>query len=140
MLTFALALLGGLLQLLELIENREQGRLDRQQAADAQAREERALVEEREFRERLIATIAALVEHAPDQSTHYVVGTRPVPVKSAITRGVFLGTAHPNQLVVVTGRSSRWVKIRFQDNLEERAIEGWVLKHYLVRRPAGERD
>lgn len=134
-LTFAIALLGGLLQLLALMETREQSRFDREQAADARAREERAYVEGREFRDRLIATIEALVEHTPDQSTLYVVGTRPVPVKSAITRGVFLGTAHPNQVVVVIGRSGRWVKIRFRDNLEERAIEGWVLKHYLIRQP-----
>lgn len=134
--TLAVALLTLLLQFLDYMESLEQRRFASQQA-EAPVSADRAQAEERMFRERLIATIEALAEHTPAQDTLYVVGTRPVPVKSAIVRGVYLGTAHPNQVVVVTGRNGRWIKIRFRDNLEEREIEGWILKHYLVRRPAG---
>ena len=138
--TLVFALLGVLLQILALLQAREQIRFDRLQAAGAQTREDQAHVEEREFRERLIGTIEALIERAPDQSTIHVVGMRPVPVKSAITKGIFVGTGHPNQVVIVTERKGRWAKIRFWDDLEERTIEGWVLKHYLVSRPLNTTD
>ena len=138
--TLVFALLGVLLQILALLQAREQIRFDRLQAAGAQAREEQAYVEEREFRARLIGTIEALIERAPDQSTIHVVGVRPVPVKSAITKGIFVGTGHPDQAVIVTERKGRWAKIRFWDDLEERTIEGWVLKHYLVSRPLNTTD
>lgn len=136
----ALALLGLLLQLLDYMESLDQGQFARQQAAEEQASVGRDRAEERKFRERLISTIEALAEHTPSRRVIYVVGERPVRIKSAISRGIYLGTAHPNQVVMATDRRGRWLKIRFRDNIEERDIEGWVLKHYLIRRQANTDD
>jgi hypothetical protein len=138
--TLAFALLGLLLQLLDYMESLEQGQFSRQQAAEEQASVDRDRAEERKFRERLISTIEALAEHTPTRRAIYVVGARPVRIKSAISGGIYLGIAHPNQIVTVTGRRGRWIKIRFRDSIEERDVEGWVLKHYLIRRQANTDD
>lgn len=124
---------GVLLALLAYMESLQQGRFARQQAAETHAFEEQVRADELAFHRHLISTIENLAKHLPDQTVCYVVRTRPVPVKSAITRGIYLGTAYPNQVVTATGRRGRWIKIRFHDNLEEREVEGWVLKQYLMR-------
>ena len=110
-------------------------------SGNVKAEEDRAAQEEREFRERLLGAIEALGEHSPGQHGHYVVGNRVVRVKSAITGGLPLDTAHPNQLVLVTDKHGRWLKIRYRNHLEDREVEGWVLKHYLIRKvPSAEPD
>jgi hypothetical protein len=73
-------------------------------------------------------------DHALGQALEedvYVVGARPTAVRARPGSGLVLGTAYTNQQVLVTGKSSRWLKVRFRDHLEQRDIEGWVLKHYL---------
>ena len=130
-----------ILDVLGYLEARAQGQFARDQATQEQAEEDRAAQEEREFRERLLAAIEALGAHSPVQHGHYVVGNRAVRVKSAIIGGLPLDMAHPNQLVLVTGKQGRWFKIRYRNHLEDREVEGWVLKHYLVRKaPAFEPD
>lgn len=130
-----------ILDVLGYLEARAQGQFSRDQATQEQAEEDRAAQEEREFRERLLGAIEALGEHSPGQHGHYVVGNRVVRVKSAITGGLPLDTAHPNQLVLVTDKHGRWLKIRYRNHLEDREVEGWVLKHYLIRKvPSAEPD
>lgn len=90
-------------------------------------------VEERTFRESLLSALQSLQEQAPREQILYVVGPRNTYVKSTIRGGVRIGQVHPNQLVVVTDKEGRWVKVRFRDYIEEREIEGWILKHYLIR-------
>lgn len=106
-----------------------------QQAAERAANEERGYRsardnEEREFRARLLSAFEAAAERCPEQ---YVVGARATPVKSAITRGRQLDTANPNQVVVATGKQGRWVKVKYRNHLEDRDVEGWILKRYLIR-------
>lgn len=130
-----LALLGIVVAILGMLQTQVQGRLARDQAAEEQAYRERADQEERAYRQHLLAAIEALAERSPRQQEHYVVGTRAVRVKSQIRNGIYLDTAHPNQVVVATGKSGRWLKIRYRNHLQDREVEGWVLKHYLVRHP-----
>lgn len=128
-----IGVLGLLLSALSYLETRAQGRFARDQATLEQASSQRENREEAEYRGRLLAAIEALAEHAPSHIDYYVVGLRPVRVKSSITKGALLDTAHPNQIVLATGKNGRWLKIRYRNSLEERDVEGWVLKHYLIR-------
>lgn len=128
-----ISVLGLLLSALSYLETRAQGRFARDQAALEQASDQRENREEKEYRERLLAAIEALAEHAPSQVNYYVVGLRSVRVKSSINKGTLIDTAHPNQIVLATGKNGRWLKIRYRNNMEEREVEGWVLKHYLIR-------
>lgn len=80
--------------------------------------------------ERLRRALDVLAGQALEEDV-YVVGTRPTTVRARPGSGLVLGTAYTNQQVLVTGKSSRWLKVRFRDHLEQRDIEGWVLKHYL---------
>ena len=131
--TVFFSLLSLMLGVLAYLETRAQGRFSRDQAAEEQARSQQEVREEKEYRERLLAAIEALAEHAPSQVDYYVVGLRSVRVKSSITKGALIDTAHPNQIVLATGKNGRWLKIRYRNNLEDREVEGWVLKHYLIR-------
>lgn len=130
-----LVLLGIMIAVLAFLETRAQGRLARDQAIEEQAYREHADREESEYRERLLAAIGALAERSPVQQDQYFVGARAVRVKSAISKGVYLDTAHPNQVVLATGKNGRWLKIRYRNHLEDREVEGWVLKHHLIRQP-----
>lgn len=134
-----LTMLGLMVTLLTYLDTLEQNRWARQQAAEAFAREQHATIETREFRARLLGTIHALGAHLPEHRLIYIVGARPVPVKSEISGGVRLTVAEPDQYVVITAQKGRWVRIRYQDQAEG-VVEGWVLKHYLVRFSQGARD
>lgn len=90
-------------------------------------------VEERAFRKSLLSALESLQDQAPQELALYAVGSRGTHVKSAIHGGIRIGKVHPNQVVVVTGKQGRWVKVRFRDHIEERDIEGWILKHYILR-------
>ncbi len=130
-----------ILDVLGYLEARAQGQFARDQATQEQAEDDQAAREEKEFRERLLVAIEALAQRSPGQHGHYVVGNRAVRVKSAISKGLPLDTAHPNQLVLVTAKHGRWLKIRYRNHLEDREVEGWVLKHYVIRKaPAAEPD
>jgi len=135
------ALLSLLLQILDYLETCAQGQFSRQQAANETAHREYSNAIESGYRERLISTIEALAERTPDQELiPYVVGPRPAKIKSAISKGLLLGTIHPNQVVLATAHSGRWVKVTYRDHLEERDVEGWVLKHYLIRQAPASAD
>lgn len=134
--TLFLTLVNTVIAILGILETRAQGRVARDQAVEEQVYRERADKEEQEYRERLLAAIGALAKHSPSPQEQYFVGARAVRVKSAISKGMYLDTAHPNQVVVATGDSGRWVKIKYRNHLEERDVEGWVLKHYLIRQQA----
>lgn len=82
-------------------------------------------------------TLQVLLEQAIDKKM-CVVKERPATIRSLPGEGLTLGTAYPNQEVLVTGKSSRWAKIRYRDHVEDREVEGWVLKHYLY--PVGNSD
>lgn len=129
-------LISTLIAILAYLDTHAQGRFAREQAAQQQVHSERAAKEEQAYREQLLAAFASLAEHSPNPPDHYVVGPRAVQVKSAISKGGLLDVAHPNQVVAVTGEHSRWIKIRYRNHLEERDVEGWVLKKYLVRQKA----
>ena len=129
----SLTLFGLLLQILSYLEAYKQNDFSRQQAAEEGLEKERAAIAEFAFRERLISAIEALAERTPDAGLSYVVGSRSTKVKSAISKGDVMGTIHPNQVVLATEHSGRWVKVRYTDHLENRDVEGWVLKHYLIR-------
>lgn len=127
------SVLGVIIAWLAYMETIEQGEFSREQASLEQARSQLADEEERVFRQSLLAALDALAQHSPSQHDVYVIGLRAVPVKSAISGGMLLDTAYPNQVVSSTGKGGRWIKIRYRNHLEEREVEGWVLKHYLVR-------
>lgn len=133
-----LTVLGTLIAMLGLLETHVQGQFARDQAAEEQVRRAQTQKEEREHRDRLLAAIGALAAHSPNQSDQYFVVTRLVPVRSAISKGGLLDTAHPNQVVVATGKNGRWLKIRYRNHIEDREVEGWVLKHYLIRQDKAE--
>ncbi|WP_282276216.1 hypothetical protein [Stenotrophomonas sp. PS02297] len=133
-----LTVLGTLTAMLGLLETHAQGQFARDQAAQEQVFRAQAEKEEREYRDRLLAAIGALAAHSPDQPDQYFVVARPVPVRSAISKGGLLDTAHPNQVVVATGKNGRWLKIRYRNHIEGREVEGWALKHYLIRQAKAE--
>jgi hypothetical protein len=135
----AITFLSLLFQILDYVESLEQSRLSRQQTAEQKAIQNKQESEERMFREKLISAIESIAERTPSHAK-YVVGTRATEVKSSIVSGTRLGTAYPNQVVISTDQSGRWVKIKFRDNINEQDVEGWVLKHYLVRLRAVEHD
>lgn len=128
-----LTVLGTLVAMLGLLETHVQGQFARDQAAEEQVYRAQAKKEEREYRGRLLTAIGALAAHSPDQPDQYFVVARPVPVRPAISKGGLLDTAYPNQVVVATGKNGRWFKIRYRNHIEDREVEGWVLKHYLIR-------
>lgn len=134
--TFYMTLVAILSALLANMQAQTQIRLAQEQASEERSYRDGADREEQQFRDRLLALLEGMQERSPGLLGHYVVGTRAVRVKSAIKAGVYLDTAHPNQVVVATAKSGRWVKIRYRNHLEDREVEGWVLKHYLIRQPA----
>ena len=99
----------------------------------ANASDERGEVEQRQFRERVMSALNELEMHVPEESLPYAVAARITYVKSKIAGGLHVGTVYPNQLVVITAKQGRWVKVKFRDHIEGRDVEGWLLKHYLVR-------
>ena len=125
--------LSTLLTVLTMLETHAQGRFAREQAAQQQIDSARAAQEERKYHEQLLAAIASLANHSPIPQARFVVGPREVRVKSAISKGLTLDLAYPNQEVIATGEQGRWIKIRYRNHLEERDVEGWVLKKYLTR-------
>lgn len=130
-----LSLFGVLLGILALIDTRAQGRLAAQQHATEAARLARTGAEDRAYRDRLISAIDALAQRIPTQQLSYVVGPRSATIRSQPGAGCILGRVHPNQVVTVTEHEGRWMKLTYRDHLGERDVEGWVLKHYLVRLP-----
>lgn len=129
-LTLYLTLIFGLLDNLRWYLDR----IDQQMQA-AELAKEKVVLEERhrearDASERLSRALEVLAGQALEGEV-YVVGTRSATVRARPGGGLVLGTAYTNQQVLVTGKSSRWYKVRFRDHLEERDIEGWVLKHYL---------
>lgn len=115
--------------------------VERQREAAESAKDRAALVEQTrqaaQASERLNRTLHILLEQAIEREK-CVVGERSVTVRSLPGSGERLGTAYTNQEVLVTDKSTRWVKIRFRDHLQAREVEGWVLKHYL--QPIGSSD
>lgn len=101
------------------LQSREQ---DAQAAAETDAHRRRML----EVMQRLAdqATRAASV-----QPGLVAVGPQPLTVRSKPGAGDRIGVVYPNQVLEQTGHEGRWLKVRFRDHLEERDIEGWVLKH-----------
>ncbi|WP_243351990.1 SH3 domain-containing protein [Stenotrophomonas acidaminiphila] len=132
-----IALLGIYLALIFGLMDQLRWHLDRieQQREAAELAKEKVVLEERhrevvDVSERLRRALDVLAGQALEEDV-YVVGTRPTTVRARPGSGLVLGTAYTNQQVLVTGKSSRWLKVRFRDHLEQRDIEGWVLKHYL---------
>lgn len=129
-LTLYLALIFGLMENLRWYLDR----IDQQREA-AELAKEKVVLEERhreamDASDRLNRALEVLAGQALDDGV-YVVGARSATVRARPGGGLVLGKAYTNQQVLVTGKSSRWYKVRFRDHLEERDIEGWVLKHYL---------
>jgi len=87
------------------------------------------------YQARMLGLVEKLVQHssraAEVQPQRLVVGRNALTVRSEPGRGYRVGTAHPNQTVVQIAHRGRWLKIRFEDHLEDRTVEGWVLKHRL---------
>lgn len=131
-LTLYLTLIFGLLDNLRWYLDR----IDQQMQA-AELAKEKVVLEERhreamDASERLSRALEVLAGQALEgEGEVYVVRTRSAMVRARPGGGLVLGTAYTNQQVLVTGKSSRWLKVRFRDHLEQRDIEGWVLKHYL---------
>lgn len=115
--------------------------VEKQREAAESAKEKAALVVQQQqaaqVAESLSRTLRILLEQAVAKKI-CVVGERAATVRSLPGSGLKIGEAHTNQEVLVTGKSTRWVKIRYRDHLEAREVEGWVLKHYL--RPIGSSD
>lgn len=129
-LTLYLTLIFGLMENLRWYLDR----IDQQREA-AELAKEKVVLEERhreavDASERLSRALEVLAGQALQEGV-YIVGARSATVRARPGSGLVLGTAYTNQQVLVTGKSSRWYKVRFRDHLEERDIEGWVLKHYL---------
>lgn len=132
-----IALLGIYLALIFGLMDHLRWHLDRieQQREAAELAKEKVVLEERhreamDASERLNRALEVLAGQALEQDV-YVVGRSSATVRARPGSGLVLGTAYTNQKVLVTGKSSRWFKVRFRDHLEQRDIEGWVLKHYL---------
>ena len=103
--------------------------VEKQREAAESAKEKAALVEQQQqaakAAESLSRTLQILLEQAVAKEI-CVVGERAATVRSLPRSGLKLGDAHTNQEVLVTGKSTRWVKIRYRDHLEAREVEGWV--------------
>ncbi|MGY6000040.1 hypothetical protein [Stenotrophomonas maltophilia] len=132
-----IALLGLYLTLIFGLMDHLRWHLDRidQQREVAESAEQKVVLEERhreamDASERLSRALEVLAGQALGEDL-YIVGTRSATVRARPGSGLALGTAYSNQQVLVTQKSSRWLKVRFRDHLEQRDIEGWVLKHYL---------
>lgn len=132
-----IALLGIYLALIFGLMDQLRWHLDRieQQREAAELAKEKVVLEERhreaaDVSERLRRALDVLAGQALEEDV-YVVRARPATVRARPGSGLVLGTAYTNQQVLVTGKTSRWLKVRFRDHLEHRDIEGWVLKHYL---------
>lgn len=132
-----IALLGLYLTLIFGLMDHLRWHLDRidQQREVAESAEQKVVLEERhreamDASERLSRALEVLAGQALGEDL-YIVGTRSATVRARPGSGLVLGMAYPNQQVLVTQKSSRWLKVRFRDHLEQRDIEGWVLKHYL---------
>lgn len=92
------------------------------------------------YQQRLLTALEALTNHAPPSPMHHVIGPRPANVRSAAAGGTLLDIAHPSQLVQVTGKRGRWFKVAYRNHLEDRHVEGWVLKHYVLRTDGFDED
>lgn len=126
LLSIYLALIFGLMdQLRWRLERIEQQRETAELAKDKMVHREAVDVSER-----LRRALDVLAGQALDERV-YVVRARPTTVRARPGSGLVLRTEYTKQQVLVTGKSSRWLKVRFRDHLEQLDIEGWVLKHYL---------
>ena len=135
---YYMAIIATLAALVTVYQAHLQIRFARDQALEDQAYRAQSDAELVAFRERLFNALDDMAAHAPVQENSYVVGLRPARLRSAITGGILLDIAHPNQIVTATGKEGRWLKVRYKNHLEGREVEGWVLKHYLIRQAAAE--
>jgi len=76
-------------------------------------------------------SIQRLQDHLVAASPECVVHGKGASVRSRPGEGYVLGRVHPNQVVRVTGKAGRWAKVRYTDHVDDREVEGWMLKHYL---------
>ena len=135
-----MAIIATLAALVTVYQAQLQMRFAREQALGDQTYRAQSDADLAAFRERLFKALDDVAAHAPVREDLYVVGLRPARVRSAITGGALLDIAHPNQIVTATGKEGRWLKVRYRNHLEDREVEGWVLKHYLIRQAAAESE
>lgn len=107
---------------------------------DQLAQEQRLIDAERHEAQLAVAmsidnSIKALQQHLDAASPECVVRRRDTSVRSAPGGGYILGRVYPNQPVSLTGTSGRWAKVTYSDHVDDRVVEGWILKQYL--KPVG---
>lgn len=124
-----IALVGLLLAILTYVEALEQGARSQAQAMEAKAEAQHDLAEQREFRERVMASLEILAQ-STTANLEYNVGPRPARLKSAINRGAYVCTLEPGQHVILLEHRGRWAKVRCSGKTD---LAGWTPKHYLIR-------
>lgn len=47
------------------------------------------------------------------------------------SQATVLGDLYPNQIVILTQKNHKWIKVQHYDFMSEKMQEGWVTKKYL---------
>lgn len=102
-----------------------------QQTASAQRHDESMAVQKS-----IAQSMDKIAERLSPTINGAIVGTQGLRVRSSPGSGFVVDIVYPNQLVAVTGKHSRWLKVTYRNHVDEREVEGWILKQYVKTKDA----
>ncbi len=113
-----------------------QQHLDRREQGAQQSVQEQRHIESMAVQKSIAQSMDKIAERLSPTINGAIVGTQGLRVRSSPGKGFVVDTVYPNQLVAVTGKHSRWLKVSYRNHVDEREVEGWILKQYVKTKDA----
>jgi len=129
---FYLAILNFLLTFFQVYQQH----LDRREQGAQHSVQEQRHIESMAVQKSIAQSMDKIAERLSPTINGAIVGTQGLRVRSSPGKGFVVDTVYPNQLVAVTGKHSRWLKVSYRNHVDEREVEGWILKQYVKTKDA----